>query len=186
MGPADALRIVHARVFVGGVLAELRRAPFAKIFHVILRTEVQAARRASLYTGRFQPGAHAIGAQGALKDLLRRWIKFRNVEWASGNAVLAPNAIVLVEIDDAVLILHDGPIRRACRQASGIRAVHALVFTHQPAEGAVVGGVLVKANQVPVIPRRIGHGLVGVIESSWMEGISVPLQACHLTRLAPD
>src|SRR5262249_35035119 len=41
-------------------------------------------------------------------------------------------------------------------------------------------------DQVPVIPRRLRHGLVGVLKRGLAERQIVPLQARHLAGLAPD
>ena len=46
--------------------------------------------------------------------------------------------------------------------------------------------MLVEADQVPEVPGRIGHGLVGVVESSLAELITVPLQASYFTGFAAD
>ena len=67
---ADARRIVHARVLVRGVLAQLRGALLGEILHVVLAAEVQAAGGTSLDAGRLQPRAHAIRTQRALVNLL--------------------------------------------------------------------------------------------------------------------
>ncbi len=65
-------------------------------------------------------------------------IELRNIEGAAGDAILAADAVFLLEIDDAVAVLHDGAVGRARAQAAGIGAVHALILAHQPAEVAVV------------------------------------------------
>src|SRR5271165_2939610 len=98
---------------------------------------MQAARRAGLDAGRFEPHRNAVVAQRALKDFARWWIEFRNVEWAPSHAISATDAIRLLEIDDAVGILNDGGVRRAGREAARVCAMHALVFAHQQHHGAV-------------------------------------------------
>src|SRR5208282_2556059 len=56
----------------------------------------------------------------------------RNIERASFDAVAAADAFVVVEVDDAVGVLHDRPGRRACFQAARIFAVHTAVLADQP------------------------------------------------------
>src|SRR5262249_903920 len=107
------------------------------------------------------------------------------VERAAGNAVLAADAIGLIEIDNAVGVLHNGAVRRAGDQATRLLAVHALVFAHQPLQ-AVVAFDLLKLNQVPEVPRRLRHGLVGFVKSGFLELVSIPPQACHLAGFAAD
>jgi len=94
--------------------------------------------------------------------------------------------MVLIKIDNAIRILHDCAVSRTRREAPGIGTVHALVFTHQPAELAIRGGVLIEANQVPIVPSRIGHGLVRIVKGCRMEWIAVPFEACNLTGFAAD
>jgi hypothetical protein len=113
-------------------------------------------------------------------------IEFGDVEGAAGDAILAADAIVLLEIDDAVLILHDGVVGGAGCQAAGVGAVHALVLAHEPLERAVGLHMLAELDQVPIVPRRFGHGLIGVLKNGFAEGEVVPLHAGDFTGLASD
>src|SRR5207249_2173382 len=83
----------------------------------------------------------------------------------SRHAAPRPAAIGKLKIDDAVGVLHDSPVRGTCRQAPRLRAMHALILAHQPHQRAVFALVLVEENQVPVIPARLRHRLVGVSEN---------------------
>src|SRR5260370_6024813 len=114
------------------MIAKLFRASFRKELHVVLAAEVQATRGTRLDARRLQPFAHAIRAQGALEHAIGLRVHLWNVERASRDAVAAADAVGLLEIDAAICVLLDGAIRRTCRQASGLRAVHALVFAPQP------------------------------------------------------
>src|SRR5207244_1019219 len=115
-----------------GMLAKLLGALAGKVQHVILAAEVQTARRAGLDARGLQPFANAIRAKSALENAMRLRVHFRNVKGAPGDAVAAADAIGLLEINDAVGVLHDGTVRGTRRQASGLRAMHALVLAHQP------------------------------------------------------
>ena len=53
-------------------------------------------------------------------------------------------------------------------------------------ERAVFALVLVELDQVPVIPRRLRHGLVGVVEDGLAERHVVPLQTGDFAGLAAD
>src|SRR5262249_7480160 len=120
--------------------------------HVRLRAEAQAARRTRLDARGLEALPHAIRAQRALVDLLRRAVELRNVERAARHAVLAADAVLLLAVDDAGRVLDDGAVRRTGAQAPGILAVHALVLAHQPHQRSVVALMLVKLDQVPVVP----------------------------------
>ncbi len=147
---------------------------------------MQAAGRTGLDAGRLQPFADAIRAQCAFIDPLGFRIEFRNIEWAACNAIPAANTIGLLKVHDAVGILHDGTIGGASFQAAGLSAMHALMFSHQPLQTVVFALVLVKQNQVPVIPPRIRHGLVSIVKYGRRKRHAVPFYACHLACLTPN
>ncbi len=52
-------------------------------------------------------------------------------------AALAPDAILLIEIDEAVLVLDDRARRRTREQTTGLLAVMARVLLDQPLEVAI-------------------------------------------------
>ncbi|MCY1456255.1 hypothetical protein D9M71_734630 [compost metagenome] len=70
----------------------------------------------------------------------------RDVEGAAGDAVTATDAMVLVEVDDAVGMLDDRSRARAGLQAAGVGAVHATVLADQPLQVALAGLVLGEAH----------------------------------------
>src|SRR2546426_1068826 len=113
------------------MLTQLLGASFGQFLHLILRAEMQAAGGAGLDTGRLKALPHAVGAQRTLVNLLGGGIEFRNIEGASRNAILAADAILLIEIHDAVGVLHNRAIRRARAQTAWVGAVHALIFAHE-------------------------------------------------------
>src|SRR6266404_3240534 len=186
-GAANALRIVHAGIREIGMLAKLLRASFRKELHIVLAAEVQAARRAGFDAGRFEPFADAIRAQRTLENAMSLRIHLRNVKRASRDAIAAADAVGLLKIDDAIRVLHDGPVRRTRREATGLCAVHALVLAHQPHQRAVFfANVFVEEDQVPVVPARLRHGLVGIVENGFAERQVVPLHAGHFAGFATD
>src|SRR5438876_1735339 len=186
-GSANARRIVHPGVREIGMLAKLLRALAGAVQHVVLGAEVQAARRAGLDARGLEPFAHAIRAKRALEDAMRLRVHLRNVKRASGDAIAAADAIGLLEIDDAVGVLHDGAVRGTSRQAAGFGAVHALVLAHEPHQRAVFfANVLVEEDEVPVIPTRFRHRLISVVENRFAEWKVVPLHAGHFAGLAAD
>ena len=147
---------------------------------------MQATRRAGLDARRLEPFAHAIRAKRALENAMRLRVHLRNVKRASGDAIAAADAIGLLEIDDAVGVLDDGAVRGTSRQAAGLGAVHALVLAHEPHQRAVFAFVLVEEDQVPVIPARLRHRLVGVTEDGFAERQVVPFHAGHFAGFAAD
>jgi len=82
--------------------------------------------------------------------------------------------------------LHDRAIGGTSLEATRIGAVHALIFAHQQRDAAICALVLVELDQVPVIPRRLRHGLVAVVEHRIGERITVPLEARNFTSFAAD
>src|ERR1700680_1934172 len=185
-GAANARRVIHTSFREFGVIAKLLGASFRKELHIVLAAEVQASRRTRLDTRRLQAFAHSILAQLSLEHAVVLGIHLWNVERAAGDAVAAPDAIGLLKIDDAICVLQDGAVRGTRRQASGLRAMHALVFAHQPHQRAVFAFVLVEEDQVPVVPARLRHGLVGIIEDGFPERQVGPLHAGDFAGLAAD
>src|SRR5579864_587314 len=186
MRAADRLRIVDARLFKSEVVAQLFGTLFGDKLHVIFTAKLQAAGWASFDASWLQALTHAVGAERTLVNFLCRGIKFRDVVGTSGDAELAANAVFLLEVHDAVCVLHDGAIGGGRSQAGRIGAVHALVFAHQPLEGGVSVLVLVELDQVPEVPARFRHRLVSVVECRRAERHVVPLDARHLASLAAD
>ena len=84
------------------------------------------------------------------------------------------------------VILDDGAVGRTGAQATGILAVHALILAHQPLKRPVVAWMLVELDQVPVVPRRRRHRLVGVVEGRLLERHVVPFDAGDFARLTTD
>src|SRR5438477_9855854 len=114
------------------MIAKLFSATLRKEVHIYFTTGVQTAGRARLDARRVEPFADAIRAKRALENAMRLGVHLRNVKRASGDAVAAADAIGLLEIHDAVGVLHDGAVRGASGQTAGFGAVHALVLAHQP------------------------------------------------------
>ena len=168
------------------MLAELLRAFLGQREHVHLGAELQAAGRACLDARGLEPLTHPVRTQRALVDLLGPRIEFRDVKRTPGHTVLTSDAVLLIEIDDAVGVLDDRAVRGARAQATRILAVHALVLAHRPHQRPVVFRVLVELDQVPVVPRRRRHRLVRVVERRLGERHVVPFDARDLARLAAD
>src|ERR1051326_1304852 len=92
---ADRRRVVDAGAGESGMLAQLRGARIRQRAHLSLGAELQAAGRTRLDARRFEPLADAIRAQRALVDLFRLVVELRDVERASGDAVLTADAVLL-------------------------------------------------------------------------------------------
>src|SRR5208282_6028899 len=186
VGSAHSGRIIDSRILESGVCAKLLGTCLRQFLHFRLRSKMQAARRAGLDARWFEPHRNAVVAQRALEDFARRRIKFRNVERTAGHAIPATDTICLLEIYDAVGILNDRGVRRAGREAARIGAMHALVFAHEQHHGAVGTLMLIELDQVPVIPCRLGHRLVTVVEGGFAERVTVPFQAGYFARFAAN
>ena len=133
-----------------------------------------------------RPYRDAIVAQRAFEDLVRGRAELGDVERAARDAIAAADAMGFLEIHDAVGVLDDRRIGGTGLQAAGIFAMHALIFAHQQHHGAVVALVFIELDEVPIIPSRFRHGLVGIVESGFAEGVAVPFQACYFAGLAAD
>ena len=184
--PANARRIVYAGLGETGLFTKLSRAFFRELFHLRLGAEMQTTGRARLDAGWLEPLRDPVHAQRALEYLARRGAELRDIEGATTHAVSAANAMVLLEVHDAVYVLNDGAVGRTGDEAARLFAVHALVLAHEELQGAVFAFMFVELDQVPVVPLRFGHGLVGVVEGRFAEGEAIPLQTGNLAGLATD
>ena len=113
-------------------------------------------------------------------------MELRNIERTTRDAVTTADTILLLKIDNAILKLDDGAVRRARTQTAWIFAVHALVFAQQPHQIAIVAFFFDKLDQVVVVPLRSGHRLIGVIEGRFAEWMIVPFNASDLASFAAD
>src|SRR5262249_10775236 len=96
-----------------------------------------------------------------------------------------PDALGGVHVDDAVLVLDDRSRRGTGGEAARVLAVHALVLAHQPGE-AVVGLLLLEADEVPVVGVQGGQRLVRARLLGGDHRQVVPLLTGHLAGLAAD
>src|SRR5712664_741792 len=183
---ADGLRIVDAGVLPAEIVAQLFRALLGDEFHVDFGAELEAARRTCLDACRFETLANAVGAECALVNALSLGIEARNIKGTPGHAEFAADTVFLVKVDDAVGVLHDGPVGWTSRQAARVGAVHALILAHEPLDRAIRILVLIELDEVPEIPARLGHRLVGIIEGGRAERHVVPLDACYFAGFAAD
>src|SRR5690606_38526664 len=159
VGAPNTGRIVQPGLLEAALL-EVGDASGGVVAHVVLAAEDDGAGRAGLHAGRLQAHRHAVGTQGALVGLLVLGGQTRDVEGAAGDAVAAADAVVLVEVNDAVGVLHDRAGARAGLQAARLGAVHAAVLADQPFQVARVRVlVLGEAHQRPGLGGQV-HGVV--------------------------
>src|SRR5688500_18287810 len=109
--------------------------------HVFLGAKDDGAGRTGLDAGRRPADCAAVGTQGTFVGFVVLVGQARHIEWTAGDAVATADAVLLVEIHDAVVVLDDGSWRRAGLETARVLAVHTAVFANQPFE--VACGVLV-------------------------------------------
>src|SRR5207237_4030938 len=132
------------------VRLQLHDPPLRELDHVLLRAEVEATGRAGLDAGGLETDRDAVDAERALGHLPGGLREAGHVEGTAGLAVLAADALIRVDVDDAVGVLDDRARRGACGETSRLVAMHALVLAHQP-DDASVEVALVESDQVPVL-----------------------------------
>ena len=136
---------------------ELLHPLTAEGHHVLLHPEVEAPGRAGLDAGRLEPLADAVGAQRALVDLLGQRVELRDGERASRHAVLAADAILLLEVDDAVRVLDERARRGARAQAGHARRAASERFRLLP-RVAAAGHVRECSHQLREAPEPLDVG----------------------------
>ncbi|MOA01691.1 hypothetical protein D3C78_1211120 [compost metagenome] len=185
MGTADAIRVIQAGV-VEAPRLEVDNAFGGVLLHVLLAAEHDGAGRAGLHTGGLQPYRDAVGTQGALVGFVILLRNPRNVERATGDAVAATDAVVLVEVDDAVGVLDDRAWARTSLQATGLGAVHAAVLADQPLQVTVGIFMLGEAHQGPGLGPQVMRVIVSAVAVPHLVTQLVPFRAGDLAGLATD
>jgi hypothetical protein len=181
----DPLGVVEQRI-VKASLFELAYLLFAVEEHVFLGPETNRPGGTRLHASGLHPVANAVHAHRALVDLLSLGIEARDIERTPAHAVLATDALLLVEVDDAVLVLHDRSGSGTSQQATRFLAMQTGILADEPGK-PIVGEIhLVEAHEVP---RRRGEILVALVAAevvSLLDLKVVPFLACHLACLAAD
>src|SRR5260370_19685910 len=125
----NAGRIGEHRILEAGSL-QLRHARIGERDHLVLRAELQAAGRTGLDARRLESDLDAVDAQRALRHFAGALTEFRHVERAAGRTISAADAVVRVDVDDAVGVLHDRARRGAGLATAARPTVHPLVLAH--------------------------------------------------------
>ncbi|MCY1353840.1 hypothetical protein D9M69_401940 [compost metagenome] len=185
VGAADAFGVVQAGVFKTPAL-EVDDTLGRMFLHVVLGAEHDGTGRAGFHAGRLQPYRHPVRAQGAFVGLVILLRDPWNVERTPGDAIAATDAMILIEIDDAIGVLDDRPRAGACRQATGLCAVHAAILADQPFQVTGVGLVLGEAHQCPGFCGEILRIVVGAMVMADLVTQLVPFRAGDLAGLATD
>ncbi|MOA04937.1 hypothetical protein D3C78_1245100 [compost metagenome] len=174
MGPADAIGVIQTGV-VETARLEVDDAFGGVLLHVLLAAENDGPRWAGLHTGRLQPYRDTVGTQGALVGLVVFLRNPRNVERATGDAIAATDAVVLIEVDDAIGMLDDRTWARAGLQAARLGAVHAAILADQPLQVTVGVFMFGKAHQGPGFCAQVLWVVVGAIAVTHLVTQLVPL-----------
>ena len=183
---ADAIGVVQPGL-VETALLQIGDAPGRVLLHVVLAAEDDGPSGAGLYAGWLKADGNAVGTQRALVGLLVLLGNARDVEGATGDAVAAADAVVLVEVDDTVGVLNDRSRRRAGLEAARVRAVHAAVLADQPLEVATAGVlVLGELHHRPGFGGEVDRVVVGPVAGADFVAQVVPFRTRHLAGLAAD
>ena len=110
----------------------------------------------------------------------------RDVERAAGLAVAAADAVLLLEVDDAVRVLHDRAGRRARPQAARVGAVHAAVLHDEPLQALARELLLVEPHHRPGAVGEVDGVVVAAVVHADVVAHVVPLHARDLAGLAAD
>src|SRR6202048_2764002 len=156
------------------------------LLHVVLGAEDDGSGRAGLHAGRLQAHADPVGAQGAFVCFFVLFRDARTVERTPRHAIAAANAVLFLEIDDAVGVLHDRARRRTGLETAGILAVHAAVLADQPFQVALGILVLGEAHQRPRTLAQIVRVVVVTGAGADLIAQVIPFHAGDLAGLAAD
>ena len=185
MRAADAFRIVEPGIGEAALL-QIFDAALRMLDHVFLGAEIDRLGRAGLGAGRSLSDGHPVRAERAFIGLVVHLGDARNVEGATLHAIAAADAVLRDEVDDAVLILHDGSGSRAGLEAARILAMHAAILADQPFQIALLVEVLGVAHQRPGVLGQVMRVVIDThIDADLLLEI-VPLKAGDLAGFAAD
>src|SRR5437870_11914964 len=123
-GAANAGRIVHGCLSEPGSL-QLRHALVGRLEHLVLGAELQATGGTRFNAGRLEANRDAVSAERAFVNFLGLSVELGDVKRATSDAVAAANTVLLLEIDDAVVVLHDGAWRgEASKHPGSAQCMH--------------------------------------------------------------
>ncbi len=108
MRPAHPLRVVDTRVGIA-TRFQLIDPLLGNLQHLLLGAKVNGPGRTGLHAGWLLTNADAIHAQRAFVDPVVLFIETRHVERTARDAVSATDAVILLEIDDAIGVLNNRP-----------------------------------------------------------------------------
>src|SRR3569832_1850402 len=182
---AAAPRAAPRRIGVTALL-EVGYAPFGMMDHVLLGAEDQRAGGTGLDAGRLQAHRHPVRAQRAFVGLAVLLRDARDVERTAGDAIAAADAVLLVEIHDAVRILDDGARRRAGLEAARVIAVHAAVLADQPFQTSLLHLHFGEAHHGPGLVGEVARVVVEADVGADLVAQVVPFHARRLAGLAAD
>ena len=154
--------------------------------HVFLDAPLDGVGRAGLHARRLKARLDPVDAHVALGDGLGLLVEPRDVEGTPGDAVLTPDAVVLIEVDDAVLVLDNRTRRRTRKQAARLLAVETGVLLDHPAQVVVANFDLVEAHQQPSVRRQVLVALKAAEIGGLLDLQVIPLFARHLAAFAAD
>src|SRR5262249_39499143 len=110
-----------------------------------------------------------------------------DVERTSLHTIAAADAVLLVEVDDAVRVLHDGTRRRTGFETARIGAVHAAVLADQPLQVLCFRiDPFREAHDRQAGRREIERVVVDAVIDAHLLAQIVPLEAGDLARFAAD
>ena len=156
------------------------------LFHVLLAAEHDGSGRAGLDAGGLQTYCHPVRAQRALVGLVILLRDARDIEGTAGDAIATADAMVLVEVDDAVGEFDDCPRARAGLQAARVSAVHATILADQPFQVTRRVFMLSEAHQRPGLGAEVMGVVVSPVVVTDLIAQFVPFRTGNLTRLATD
>ncbi|SSM26301.1 Uncharacterised protein [Klebsiella pneumoniae] len=106
VGATDAGRIVQARIVITAGF-QLSHAFAGQRFHILFGAKVDCAGRTGFHAGRLLADGHAVYAQGTFVDAVVFRVQTRYIERTAGDTVAAADALLGLEVDNAVGVLND-------------------------------------------------------------------------------
>src|SRR5690625_1633016 len=129
MRSAHPLWVIEASIFKPSGL-QILDALLRMLFHILLGTKSNGPGRAGFYASRLLTYRNTVRAQAALIYLIVLFRHAGYIKRAARNAIATADAVFLIEIHNAIGMLHNGPWRGTSLQTTRVNAVHAAILAY--------------------------------------------------------
>src|SRR5690625_81941 len=154
--------------------------------HILFGAKDDGAGRTGFNAGRLLTHGDSVRTQGAFVHLVVLGGHPWNIKRTACNTVTTANTGILIKINNAIAVLHDGPRRRTGFKAARLSAMHTAILADKPLKVTLFVFVFSKTHQRPGISGEILGVVINPDVLAYVITQIVPLHTGHLAGLTAD